>query len=330
MTISARNIMVERIICSYLVGCTALNLASMICANIGLHIIIPISTMTRDAAMTASEKTLPSSSGTLSGIKLLFSFSLFFFKTKYLIIKYSIIITENSKENQVMNKPVMIITGGSSGLGLGITKAALENGYFVVNLSKNPDKIKKLEKQFPDSYMGIPGDLTDESHVKNAIAKIAEMGRISVLINSAERGCFRNPTEYTSADIDLSLEGIRSMILCTTYTLKACGEKDLRIINILSSAALKGKPKEALYCAAKWGERGYTEALKAAYSGSSVKVSAVFPSGMNTGFWDNSRDYISESKSSSFMDPDEVGKVIVSGLNAGSTLTIGDMIIERN
>lgn len=229
-----------------------------------------------------------------------------------------------------MDKPVMIITGGSSGLGLGITKAALENGYFVVNLSKNPEKIKKLEQCFPDSYMGIAGDLTDESHVKNAIAKISECGRISVLINSAERGCFRNPTDYTSADIDLSLEGLRSMILCTTYTLKACGEKDLRIINILSSAALKGKPKEALYCSAKWGERGYTEALKAAYSGSSVKVSAVFPSGMNTGFWDNSRDYISESKSASFMDPDEVGRVIVSGLNAGATLKIGDMIIERN
>ncbi|MBR2806858.1 MAG: SDR family oxidoreductase [Oscillospiraceae bacterium] len=229
-----------------------------------------------------------------------------------------------------MDKPVMIITGGSSGLGLGITKAALEKGYFVCNLSRNPEKIEKLEEQFTDSYMGIAGDLTDEEHVKKAISRISEVGRISVLINSAERGCFRNPTEYTSEDIDVSLEGLRSMILCTTYTLKACGEKDLRIINILSSAALKGKPKEALYCSAKWGERGYTEALKAAYSGSSVKVSAVFPSGMNTGFWDSSRDYISENKAATFMDPDEVGEVIVSGLNAGSTLTIGDMIIERN
>ena len=228
-----------------------------------------------------------------------------------------------------MNKPIMVITGGSSGLGLGITKAALDKGYFVCNLSYDPNKIRKLEEQFSESYMGIAGDLSDEDHVKAAIDKITELGHISVLINSAERGCFKNPTDYTSNDIDLSLQGLKSMILCTTYTLKACEEKDLRIINILSSAALKGKPKEALYCSAKWGERGYTEALKAAYSGTSVKVSAVFPSGMNTGFWNTSRDYISEDRAQSFMDPDEVGRVIVNNIEAGATLSVGDIIIEK-
>ena len=69
--------------------------------------------------------------------------------------------------------------------------------------------------------------------------------------------------------------------------------------------------------------------MKAAYSGTSVKVSAVFPSGMNTGFWNTSRDYISEDRAQSFMDPDEVGRVIVNNIEAGATLSVGDIIIEK-
>ncbi len=120
------------------------------------------------------------------------------------------------------------------------------------------------------------------------------------------------------------------MILFSTQCLKVKNEADLKIINIMSSAALRGNKQEAVYCATKWGERGYTESLKVAYKGTSVKVIGVYPGGINTNFYKNSRDYVSEEKQSSFMNPSDVAKTILDNVLNETNLTVADIIIERN
>ena len=120
------------------------------------------------------------------------------------------------------------------------------------------------------------------------------------------------------------------MILFSTETLKAKEEKDLKILNIMSSAALRGNKQEAVYCATKWGEKGYTESLKVAYKGTSVKVIGVYPGGINTDFYKNSRDYVTEEKQSTFMNPNEVAKIICDNIFTNLNLNIADIIIERN
>ena len=120
------------------------------------------------------------------------------------------------------------------------------------------------------------------------------------------------------------------MIIASTQVLKATEEKDVKIVNIMSSAALRGNKQESVYCATKWGERGYTESLKVAYKGTSVKVIGVYPGGMNTDFYKNSRDYVSEEKQSSFMNPAEVADVILQNVLNENNLTVADIVIERN
>lgn len=120
------------------------------------------------------------------------------------------------------------------------------------------------------------------------------------------------------------------MILCTTEVLKAKNEKDLKIVNIMSSAALKGNKQEALYCATKWGERGYTESLKSAYKGTTVKVIGVYPGGMNTEFWNENREYVSEEKANTFMNPADVAQVILDNIINYKNLNVADIMIERN
>ena len=120
------------------------------------------------------------------------------------------------------------------------------------------------------------------------------------------------------------------MILLSTEVLKAKNEKDLKIVNIMSSAALRGNKQEAVYCTTKWGEKGYTESLKVAYKGTSVKVIGVYPGGINTDFYKNSRDYISEEKQKSFMNPKDVAKTILDNVLNETNLTVSDIIIERN
>ncbi len=229
-----------------------------------------------------------------------------------------------------MNKDIMIITGGCSGLGLEIVKQSIDKGLFVCNLARNKEKMEELDKIFKDNYKGFVGDITDSEFVRNSINEISKLGNIVYLINCAEKACFKSPTQYNSQDIDISLNGLKGMILCSIETLKVKNEENLKIVNVMSSAALKGNKQEALYCATKWGERGYTESLKVAYKGTTVKVIGVYPGGMNTEFWSKNRDYVSEEKSKSFMNPKDVATVILDNITNYKNLNVADIIIERN
>lgn len=227
-----------------------------------------------------------------------------------------------------MKKNIMIITGGSAGLGLELVKEGLARGYFVCNFGRNPEKMAILDTVFAGKdYKGFVGDATDETFVKTAVKEASAIGKISHLFNNAQKSCFKSPTAFTKADIEESFDGLRAMLYCTKHVLQASEEQDVNIINIMSTAALKGKKEESLYCAVKWGARGYTEALKATYADTSVKISAVFPGGMNTGFWNQSRDYISTEKSDTFMNPSDVAAQIMDHVLSDSWAD--DLTIQR-
>lgn len=227
-------------------------------------------------------------------------------------------------------KEVMIVTGGASGLGLELVKQGLERGLFVCNIDKNKEEINKLNLEFKQNYKGFCGDVSDENFIISVLNEIKNLGDIKVLINNAGEPSFKLPAEYEKTDIDKCFKGLQGMIITTTQVLKAKKENDVKIVNIMSSAALRGNKQESVYCATKWGERGYTESLKVAYKGTSVKVIGVYPGGINTNFYKDSRDYVSVEKQQNFMNPSEVADTIMQNIFSKNNLTIADLIIERN
>lgn len=225
---------------------------------------------------------------------------------------------------------IIIITGGASGLGFELVKQSLEKGLVVCNIDKDTDKMSELDNAFKEHYKGFCGDISNEEFMTNTINEIKNMGNIKVLINNAGEPSFKIPTEYTKEDIDKCFKGLQGMIIASTQVLKAKEEKDVKIVNIMSSAALRGNKQESVYCATKWGERGYTESLKVAYKGTSVKVIGVYPGGINTNFYKDSRDYVSKEKQHTFMNPTEVANTIIENILSTNNLTVADIIIERN
>ncbi len=229
-----------------------------------------------------------------------------------------------------MGKDIVIITGGASGLGKELVKQFIEKKYLVCNIDRDIEKMKELEYTYKENYKGFIGDISDSIFVKETIENISKIGEIKILINNAGEPSFKLPTKYEKEDIDKCFKGLEGMILFSTETLKIKQEKNLKIVNIMSSAALRGNKQEAVYCATKWGEKGYTESLKACYKGTSVKIIGVYPGGINTAFYKNSRDYVSEEKQSTFMNPKDVAKTIIENITNETNLTVADIIIERN
>lgn len=221
-------------------------------------------------------------------------------------------------------KDIIIVTGGSNGLGKAIVDYSLNNNLIVCNLDKDKLIIDN------ENYKEFIGDVSDENFVKNSINEISKFGNIKYLINNAGEPSFKMPTEYCKDDIEKCFKGLQGMILCSTNVLKIKNEENIKIINIMSSAALRGNKQESVYCATKWGERGYTESLKTAYKGTTVKIIGVYPGGINTNFYANSRDYVSIEKQNTFMDPNEVAKIICDNVFSDLNLNVADIIIERN
>ncbi len=228
-------------------------------------------------------------------------------------------------------KRIAIVTGSALGLGYELTRQLIDRGWFVAGIDFNAERQTELAGEFPrGSYHGFVGDVSDEDFVKASVAEIAKIGHIDLLINNAGQPSFKTPTAYEAADVDKCLKGLKGMILWTVETLKACGEQNVKIAQIMSTAATRGNANESVYCATKWGEKGYTKSLQAAYKGTSVKVVAVYPGGIDTAFYRDSRDYVSEAKQHTFMQPGPLAEVILFNLINEANLTVSDIEINRN
>lgn len=228
-------------------------------------------------------------------------------------------------------KKIAIVTGSALGLGYELASQLIANGWLVAGIDFNAERQAELSTQWPaESYRAFVGDITDEAFVKESVASIAALGHIDLLINNAGQPSFKVPTAYEAADVDKCLKGLKGMILWTVETLKACGEQNVKIAQIMSTAATRGNANESVYCATKWGEKGYTKSLQAAYKGTSVKVVAVYPGGIDTAFYRDSRDYVSEAKQHTFMQPGPLAEVILFNLINEANLTVTDIEINRN
>lgn len=143
-----------------------------------------------------------------------------------------------------MKNKIIIITGGASGLGLELVKQSIKKGLFVCNIDRNLGKMEVLSNTYKENYKGFIEDISDEKFIVNTIKEISNLGNIKVLINNAGEPSFKMPTLYNKDDINKCFKGLEGMIWLSTEVLKAKNEKDLKIVNIMSSAALRGNKQE--------------------------------------------------------------------------------------
>ncbi len=233
-----------------------------------------------------------------------------------------------------MAKSIVIVTGGSSGLGKCLTYKLLKNGFHVFIIGRDEQKLFQVKndfsKEFGDRIEAQSFDISKEESVK-AFYKNLENEDIMVshLFNCAGVGRFgpvkENNFDKISEAIGASLIGL---ILMSSNCIPFMQESGGTIVNIMSTAALKGNANESIYCAAKWGARGFTESLKTEMKGSNIHVVGVYPGGMNTAFWNASCG--SNPDVHRFMNPEEVAEEIVHAVLERKSMHVADLTIERN
>ena len=225
-------------------------------------------------------------------------------------------------------KDIAIVTGGGTGLGFALAEELLKLDLEVLILGRRQAVLEQAYTALGERAFFAVGDVSDETFVRKLYAGLKAHGkRVRYLFNCAGTGRFGAPEQNTKSMIqeafDASLIGLILMSSNALPYMQAGGT----IVNIMSTAALRGKPKETIYCAAKWGARGFTEALKEAVKGTAVNVIGVYPGGMNTDFW--SPDCGASTDCSQFMDPRDVAETIVHAVRRRPGMTVSDLTIDR-
>lgn len=225
-------------------------------------------------------------------------------------------------------KQIAIVTGGSSGLGKELARELIKIGQDVCIIALDENKIQVTIKELGSHVIGYAGNVSDEAFIKQVFENLQSKGfYVNYLYNSAGIGIFGTPETMNIEKIHKVIDSNVAGLMCVTY--EACRHMNNggTIINIMSTAGLRGNPNETLYCASKWAVRGFTEALKAYYKKTNIHVIGVYPGGMNTPFW--SPECGMNPDVSKFMDPHEVAKQIVFSVAEQKTMYVSDITIER-
>jgi 3-hydroxybutyrate dehydrogenase len=169
-----------------------------------------------------------------------------------------------------------VVTGGGSGIGAAISMALAAEGVAVTLMGRSMKRLKALP--LPASRC-IAADVTDPESVKRAFDAAADFGPIDILVNNAgqveSQPFMRTSFELWQRTLDVNLSG---SFVCTQQVLPAMVERGFgRIVNVASTAALKGYAYVAAYCAAKHGVLGLTRALALEVAKKGVTVNAVCP-----------------------------------------------------
>jgi NAD(P)-dependent dehydrogenase (short-subunit alcohol dehydrogenase family) len=183
----------------------------------------------------------------------------------------------------------VVITGATSGIGLGLAKAFLKEGYNVVGTGRSAERLQSAAAQLnaDDRFLGVAGDVGKPESAKKAFEQaIAKYGKVDVLVNNAGIFAVKPFIQFTPDEID---EQIATNLKGVLYASQAAANhmierKAGKIINITAALALQphsnvpALPAVAL----KGGINNATRALALELAPHGITVNAVAPGIVDT------------------------------------------------
>ena len=185
---------------------------------------------------------------------------------------------------------VAVITGASAGIGWSTAVALAEEGANLVLTARRSERLKKLEDMVHKAggqAVSIAGDAREEEIARMTINKALETyGSLNILINNAGMGNYKNIIDTELAEYDEMMDtNVRSTFLFTRYAVPLMVKQGSGTILIISSmAGIYGFAGEAVYCATKFAQVGFAQALDKELRPFGIKVGVICPGGVKTEF----------------------------------------------
>ena len=199
-------------------------------------------------------------------------------------------------------RKIVLITGGSRGIGKETAKVYAENGYDVaINYVSEKTDVEGIKKEFQDmgvKCLMVKADVSNEEDVNNMVEKvISEFGKIDVLVNNAgitkDTLLMRMSKEDFDKVIDINLKGTFLVTKAVSKYMmkKRCGS----IINLSSVVGVAGNSGQSNYSASKAGIIGFTKSIAKELASRNIRANAVAPGFIETDMTNVLKDEVKES-----------------------------------
>jgi len=217
-----------------------------------------------------------------------------------------------------MNYPYgreVLLTGGSSGIGLACSELLAKNGYIVYSASRNP-KSEVITFGGGGEIRPVKMDVSNAASVGEACSEILSRASIGIIIHSAGIGIACPAEDFPPGAVsDLMATNFMGILHLNSLILPHFRRRGSGLCIMVSSvASIFPIPFQSHYCASKSALEAYAGALRMELSDFNIKVALVLPGDTNTGFTnarsyalpENSPHYASCIKSVAKMEKDEL------------------------
>lgn len=215
---------------------------------------------------------------------------------------------------------VAVITGANRGIGRAVALALAKRGADLVLAARDQERLLAVAREVEGlgrRALVVAGDLRREEAVENLRqAALRTFGTVDIVVNNAGVGKYGPLLDFTPADYDWIMDtNMRTSFLVTQAFLPTLLEKGSGdLVFVASVAGLKGLPQEAVYCASKFAQVGFAQALDHELREKGIRVSVVAPGGVKTEFAFGTGRVPGDPRLERFLRPEEVAEAVVFAL----------------
>ena len=229
-----------------------------------------------------------------------------------------------------LREKVAVVTGASAGIGAACVRALAAEGARLVLTARRRERLETLAEEVravgSEAVLAV-GDAREEDTARRTIAAATDaFGRVDILINNAGAGNYKDLVETSADEYDTLMDSnMRSTFLFTRHAVPVMLSQGTGTILMLSSmAGIYGFPGEAVYCATKFAQVGFAQALDKELRTRGIKVGVVCPGGVKTEFALGQGRTEESVAQSGMLEPEDVADVVV----LACTQSPGSRIIE--
>ncbi len=185
---------------------------------------------------------------------------------------------------------VVLITGASAGIGQACARTMAQEGARLVLTARREERLETLLAEcraLGGEAMAVVGDAREQATAEQAVqTAVAQFGRLDILLNNAGMGIYKTLAQTSLEDYDQMMDtNMRSTFLFTRQAVPVMLEQKAGTILMLSSiAGIYGFAREAVYCATKFAQVGFAQALDRELREHGIKVGVICPGGVKTEF----------------------------------------------
>lgn len=232
------------------------------------------------------------------------------------------------------NQKTVLITGASNGFGMEFAKLFAKDGYNLVLVARNGDRLRDIGYSLQDEYQLqkvciVQSDLSRPESPQEIYNELKQKGvRVDVLVNNAGVGVhgFFHETEL-DRELDLIQLNISSVVHLTKLFLKdMVARNEGKILNVASIVSFMPSPLMAVYAASKAFVLSFTEALQNELKEKNITITALCPGASDTMFFKTADAENTRAANGALSSPEEVAKDGYAALMKGESRVVSGML----